>query len=744
MQWDILGFMRDQFLENEFSNSALGLVITISGSAQHVQATTCSDYIRQTWPALGSQVLDALQDAFNSPTHTSHSKTSIGDESVPGDGASLIGHIELDFDITGEVLSFHVKSGTPGIIVEVVQLLVWMGAALRTSRDGKIQFCESTLERNFNLQDMYVTTFDVIYHTSPSCKEDQSCWLPLFTNPVIAHGFPTAIRNNHEVGLEIPLEMMAALGGARHAVVYEGGLVLKGHSALFVPMKRHEESVQWHLIRGNDDDRISYREASVQCPNRVLLEDLDHEALRTTRAYLGWWKKAEIHLGTADADYESIDWSPAGEAKRPPRLSGANIGFQTIMTSQINFIPGAKDGRLHFSQKGPFQRVVQRAEKNPVVLYDVEDRRAWLVTALDVMLHVVQSRHHSSPYKTELTPVKPGNGRGAATEAATANQTRKLYERDVAAENDYYYKDVLLDAWSQIDLLLEKEDSIEASPGLALHGTMRSKVQGWEYMSLVQEKNFRRKEADVKKSSGGWADLIKDVGALVLFATGFDEIIRPTSDLSSLCHSWRTLPKGKDYLAAGVPILELLYSEAGSRTSRKHLSASRLQWHRGSTLFEHCRGTVPSRCQCDRTQQIYHDSLFRTFGHVRPPGNLEADGCVIFGQVFHPFQPAKVMLRRQNAVHMLPNNPLQNGEATERVSNRDNGILFPARRKSVSPGPKEANGHAISSLQRGPSPPNLTNYIVHQKATKPMRIRKTSHTKISKLDTCKGPDECKH
>lgn len=46
VQWDILGFMNDQFRDDDFPNTDLGPVITISVFAQHAQATTCSEYIR--------------------------------------------------------------------------------------------------------------------------------------------------------------------------------------------------------------------------------------------------------------------------------------------------------------------------------------------------------------------------------------------------------------------------------------------------------------------------------------------------------------------------------------------------------------------------------------------------------------------------------------------------------------------------------------------------------------------------
>ena len=767
IQWDILGFMKNQFCDDDFPNSELGPVITITGSAQHAQATICSDYVKQYWPKNGSKVLGALQAALDSPTHRSYSSfVALSDDRNVSKPDVPSGRVELAFDITQGQVSLFIKSGSPEIIVDAVQQLAWMGAALRTSRDGRIQYCESKLDRIREAKGVESTLFNITFDMSSPSKEDQSCWFLLFANPVIARGFPTAHRNHDEVGLEVPLEMMAALGGVRHAVDFEGGLVLKGHSTLFVPTKCHEASVQWHMIRVQGEGRLSYREASVQCPDRALLKDLNHDSLGTARAYLGWWKKAETYLGTVDADYESIDWSPAGEAKRSAKLSGANIGFQTMVTGQLNFVMGAKDGKLHFSQKGPFQKTVQSAAKTPVALYDLGDRRAWLVPALDVMLHVVQTRHHMSPYSSDgrnvkLTSIDPENGRDAAIQAVVANQSRQLYEPDIATEKGYYFKDAILDIWSQIEGLMDKKDAIEASTGLALHGTMQKKVRGWEYMSLVHEKNYRRKEATIAKSSGGWVDLIGDIDALVLFATGLGEIIRPVSDLSNLCRPWRSLPKGKDYLASGVPMLEQLYSEAGSRLSRKHLSITHLQWHRGFTLFEQCNHIGSNQRTCDRTQQIYHDSLFKTFGSVRPPGKLEANGCVVFGQMYHPFKPPQSSDRRQNPIYMLQNSPIQNGESVKQISTKDNGLLpqspagsfalkpekvngllSPSPPASVSTEPEDVNGCAFWSPKSPPSSLSSTDGLGQENAVASKRGRKTSHAGLSKSDAGDGSDHC--
>jgi hypothetical protein len=65
MNWDIPAFMKTQY---EFdSNVKLASVITISGSALYCQATTSGEYLRQTWPDHGAQMLEVLQAALDSP-----------------------------------------------------------------------------------------------------------------------------------------------------------------------------------------------------------------------------------------------------------------------------------------------------------------------------------------------------------------------------------------------------------------------------------------------------------------------------------------------------------------------------------------------------------------------------------------------------------------------------------------------------------------------------------------------------
>ena len=710
IQWDILGFMKDQFRDNEFTNTALGPVITISGSAQHAQATTCSEYIRKNWPAHGLKTLDALQDALDSPTQESQLKITARDNngSVSGELAPP-SHADLVFDVTQERPSLNIKSRTPDIIVEVVQQLAWMGAALRTSRDGRIQYCESKLEGVLKAKGVKTAIFNLTFAMSWPDEEEQSCWFPLFTNPVIAHGFPTAPRNDHELGLEVPLAMMAALGGARHAVDFEGGLVLKGYSTLFVPMRRHKESVQWHLIRARGENRIPYREASLQFPNRALLKDLNHEALKDTRAYLGWWKEAEIHLGTIDADYESIDWSTAKEAGPSPRLTGGTLGFSKMISAQVTFVLGAKDGFFHNSQQEPFQKIIDRTENLPVILYDQKDRRAWLVPALQVILHIIQLRNHIKPFvvggsKVQISPLDPSRQGRAARDAINKNKSQKLFDCESNEEKEYCFRDAVLDTWSILDRLMEREATTQATPGIAVHATLQSTLYGWELRAVADEDRHLRQKAQVlEKTAGRWYDLVKDVDAVVLFASGLGDVIKPRSDLDGLCQKWRSLPMGKDYLAVCVSMLETFYLKAGHRHDHQYLTSAKLQWHRGSTLFEQCAGVASNCYKCDRLQQVYHDS-YKIIGRRIPPGNLEANGCVVFGQAHHSMKPIPKPSTKSSSLYTLSNDQIDSSNVS-RSSSMPEDLVVPPGLVDHSERPYNGNDSTRTPSPESPRSP---------------------------------------
>lgn len=76
----------------------------------------------------------------------------------------------------------------------------------------------------------------LMMNTNESPADSGQCWRRLFSNICVAEGFPVRARQTEEQGLEIPLDMMAELGGAKGLTVFRGELVIRGFETLFVPI----------------------------------------------------------------------------------------------------------------------------------------------------------------------------------------------------------------------------------------------------------------------------------------------------------------------------------------------------------------------------------------------------------------------------------------------------------------------------------------------------------------------------
>jgi hypothetical protein len=77
MDWDLPGFLRDQQYGHT-SEVSLERAITLTGSNSDAQASCCIDYMCQTWPLTGREVVRLLQKALTSPNLSCKSKYSRG------------------------------------------------------------------------------------------------------------------------------------------------------------------------------------------------------------------------------------------------------------------------------------------------------------------------------------------------------------------------------------------------------------------------------------------------------------------------------------------------------------------------------------------------------------------------------------------------------------------------------------------------------------------------------------------
>ncbi|KAI0909693.1 hypothetical protein F4823DRAFT_414976 [Ustulina deusta] len=611
LDWKPFEFFESQF---ECHIPQIGSLVTLTGSVLYAQATTCKDYLERTWPDTWEPLLSVLQSVIDTKaTESTGSRIDFRKDN------SISSRIMPD-----ETLSVLVL-GERKTIIDVAQQISWVSAALGLSPfEQKVAYCNTSLV--YVPDDTGVQRFKIERVFALPQSIEESCWLSLFSNAALVRGFPIPVRGG-ESGLEISIDLMAAIAGIRHAVEYNGGVVMKGFSSMLIPARRDRETdtVQWHLVSSHEETRLSYEDGIARCSDRALLEELDLQLLQTTRAILGWCSTVETVLGREDINYENIDYSTAPDVTKPIKIQHVAVGFQQFGMGQMEFTLGPKDGTCHFQRQGPYRRIIDAAEITPIVLFDTGERRGWLVPASGVLLHIARHRNWLDQYiSKEKGSFKQGT---SFREELLQNESMVLFD-----DESYKFKDMITEIWSILEFLLDQRISASNGPGLVVKSPFQDTLQGYEFKAVVESRSpLKAKQCVVEKTSGGWPLLVGDIDALVLFASGFEDLIRPAQGNYGLCHKWKTVPKGKDYLATTVKMLKNLYDVAGCRLSKQYLTSSRLQWHRGdSALFEACHNTNSWQCKCSRLQQIVSRRLLN---EVVPPGPLEDEGGIIFGRL---------------------------------------------------------------------------------------------------------------
>jgi hypothetical protein len=496
----------------------------------------------------------------------------------------------------------------------------------------------------------------MVFPHTPLVDAERTCWLSLFYNPVIAKGFPTPRRYNHELGIEIPLKMMAALNESTQAVEYGGGLLIKGLCSMLVPVKRRRDSIQWHLIRNADGKRIKYSDIRSRCPIRLSVDEFGHEDLEDTRAFLAWWKISESYVGTNQICYDKVVRSEASRASKHIKMTDLSFGIQNgnLGFFNVNFRIGQKDRPRHISMAGRLEVILGAAEEMHVYLYDVSCKRVWLVSGTEVLLYLVQLKHRKKPYMiqgraVELAFAKLGyDGSAACKEALMEMASVPLFDNLKVDVEDFCVKDLVQQLWQRLEPLEGEPDE----DGISLTMSVSSKLKGYEIMDLVMDKKIHTMEVVLGKTNGGWPDLIKASDAVVLFGSHLGELIKPASVTNRLCPPWVSLPESRDYLATTTRKLLQVFS---GYNENGQIALPGLSVHKSTLLFEDCTHYLRGQCSCQRLQQIISKSRL-SIKSVTPPGPCPDQACIIIGRALKVLKSPRSNLKQP--LFCMPNSQI--------------------------------------------------------------------------------------
>ncbi|KAK2754458.1 hypothetical protein CKAH01_17435 [Colletotrichum kahawae] len=452
--------------------------------------------------------------------------------------------------------------------------------------------------------------FQISCHFEDIPLQEQSCWMNLVSpDVVLAKHFPIPPRCE-EKGLEMSIDLLAKLCGIQHAIVFKGGVVMEGPTAMLLPISRQGDIIQWHLVvPENGRRRLSYLEGVRQCTSRALIDEVDLEALKNTRAIVGWWSEARTRLGDLDVNYENIDYSTAEEYEPTVRFSKLALGVQQFATAQFEATLGPKDSGYQMKWgSGAYEDTIFDANKMRVVLYDTAESRACFANGAEVILHMIRTRSTQRPFMIKGSRVDLPSEESVAETLLQHKDLELISDR----RRPEAVETLVIRYFGILEDLLALDLGRKARPETAAGVPFQNQLIGHEFMALVDRMSIGHvKKRALAKTSGGWPQLVQDSDALTLFGSGFGDLIQPPSKAEGLCHQWRTKPKEKDYLGIKVETLLDFYKKAGCRLSREYLTPSHLKWHR------------------DRVQEILASGAV---GKVVRPRSLMVGGAVIFGR----------------------------------------------------------------------------------------------------------------
>ncbi|KAK0751264.1 hypothetical protein B0T18DRAFT_319853 [Schizothecium vesticola] len=295
-QWNPATFLEHQFGGSVEPEDVLGKVITLTGSMSEAQALPCAEYLRQTWPATGTHILDTIEKSLQKRKQVTRSLPDGSKIIVLHDGWNGLPHFRV------------LAEGTADILAEVGAIISWLAAALRASPD---EDCMACCTPNVAVMPRHLASSgEFECHIRLDTNVDRSssgraghCWKGLFLNPVVVSGYPILRRPRRDTGLEIPLEMAANLVDAKRLHEFMGKFCLKGFSAMLAPIEVVGETVLWHLYYNATGERVSYLDMSRKPPD---LEAIDTNVLRSSRHVIGWCFDAMYMFGRLSLPSDSV------------------------------------------------------------------------------------------------------------------------------------------------------------------------------------------------------------------------------------------------------------------------------------------------------------------------------------------------------------------------------------------------------------------------------------------------------
>ena len=344
-----------------------------------------------------------------------------------------------------------------------------------------------------------------------------------------------------------------------------------------------------------------------------------------------------------------------------------------FVTGGVSCILGKKDKAVRIHHRDDYIMRLKWISKKFLILYDVRDKRAWLVDGVTALLHLVRAslKHdQEDPFNnlflyndTSLQEYqKSGSGKSASIFVLTNKQNLSLplyakpetAKKEIIINNEggtgssflsktqvsYNFRERVENICQVLEQIIahQTDTSTEDGVGFRIKCTMRRQLEGFDFMDVATDEDPIWPRITTLQATGtGWVDFARAIHAVTLFGWGFGDLFRPDTQATSackLCQHNSDVPKGHDYLAVCVPELRDILQKRGSTASNPWRLVDDIYWHNPDKTFEPCRCGPMSLTTHDRTQVLISKSFLSLRSRrLKSPAKLEEtpQGAVLFG-----------------------------------------------------------------------------------------------------------------
>ena len=376
---------------------------------------------------------------------------------------------------------------------------------------------------------------------------------------------------------------------------------------------------------------------------------------------------SDLIIGSPHAGY-TIKWSQLRKPHQGCAFENITVSGGQFISAGASFLVGRKDKPIYIRARDDYISQLRWLSKKFVILYDVGDRRAWMIDGVSALLHLVRAslRHDQDDEFNDLFLFDPKDleeagpnrtGKVAAISVLTNHYNREIrlhqkpdesYDEETTRPGEgservkkrkvtyYCLKDRVDHIYHILEQIVTHQSQVDCQDGVGfkVKVSSRRQLEGFDFMDIASDEDPLRPRVTTLDHKGmGWVDFARAIHAITLFGRGFGDLFKPSSD-SQICSHWATVPRGLDYLAVTSTDLKDILKKKGCTTTNPWALVDDIHWHNPETIFGPCKspGGSNARVCCDRVQVLLPSRFPSLWARkYRSPTHLEDAGAVIFG-----------------------------------------------------------------------------------------------------------------